>query len=320
MHTAVCTNPDAGAPVDPAGEHGAASFWRSALKPFQILPVVESGAADAFGFGPAELAVASGSHGGRSEHVQTVERMLTALGVSADDLYCGPHPPYDEDAATALACAGHAPTRVHNNCSGKHTAMLALAAHGGWDVEGYWRLAHPVQRAIRRRLADFLDLDPDELRWEVDGCGLPTPFLSLREMAVAYARLGRAAAAGDEGPARVVAAMTGRPDLTSSPGREPLVLMRAGTGRLLAKEGAEGVMCVTAPDEGWGVALKIADGARRAIGPATVAVLDQAGLLTEDERASLAPLAEPAIRSTRGDEIGQLRAARASRQEPLGPS
>lgn len=289
------------------GEPGAATFWRSAVKPFQALPLVLDGAADAFGFGPEWLAMACASHGGRPEHVERVSAMLEAIGVDQTALRCGPHVPYDGEAATALSCAGEKPGRLHNNCSGKHAAMLALAAHHGWDREGYWRYDHAVQRRIRRALAVWISADPETLTWATDGCGLPTPFLELADMALSYARLVKVAAEGVTGPAAVVSAMTHHPQLTSSPGREPLRIMQAGAGRLLAKEGAEGVLCVAAVDSDWGMALKVADGCRRAVGPAAVAALTHAGLLAEDERKALRALGSVAIEGTTGERVGRVR-------------
>lgn len=268
---------------------------------------MEDGAAEAYGFGSEHLALACGSHGGLPEHTDRVREMMAALGVTEAALRCGPHAPYDEGTAVAIECAGGRPGRLHNNCSGKHVAMLALAAHRGWESDGYWRYDHPLQGRIRAALAEWIDSDPGALRWETDGCGVPTPFLSLREMAAAYARLVRRAVAGDSGPAAVVGAMMKHPNLTSSPGREALVVMRAGAGRLLAKEGAEGVLCVAAPAEGWGLALKIEDGTRRAVGPALVAVLDDLGLVTDGERRALASLGEPALVSTTGEAVGSIR-------------
>lgn len=289
------------------GEPGAGAFWRSALKPFQALPVVEDGAAAAFGLTAEHLALACGSHGGRPEHIERVREMLAALGVTEDALHCGPHTPYDDEAAVAIACDHGRPGRLHNNCSGKHAAMLSLVAHRGWDPDGYWRFDHPLQRRIRASVAGWIDSEPDALRWETDGCGVPTPFLPLREMAVAYARLACRADAGDGGPSAVVGAMMKHPELTSSPGREALAVMRAGAGRLLAKEGAEGLLCVAAPAAGWGLAVKVEDGSRRAVGPALVAVLGDLELTTDDERRALAPLAEPPLVSTTGETVGSIK-------------
>lgn len=290
------------------GDPAAASFWRSALKPFQALPVVQDGVAEAFGYGVEELAVTCASHGGRPEHVALVERILAAVGSSEDDLHCGPHPPYDDAAAMALHCAGHEPGRLHNNCSGKHASMLALALHRGWEPEGYWRFEHPVQARVRDLLPDYIDAAPADLPWETDGCGIPTVLVPLGRMALAYARLAAGAASAGSAPAAVVEAMTVHPDLTSSPGREPLRIMQATAGRLLAKEGAEGVLCIAAAGEDWGLALKVEDGSRRAVGPAAVALLGSCGLLEPAEAAALVDLAEPPILDTLGDPAGRIHA------------
>jgi L-asparaginase II len=290
------------------GDRAAASFWRSALKPFQALPILEDGVAAAFGYGPEELAVTCASHGGRPEHLARVERILAAIGKSPEDLHCGPHLPYDEAAALELHCARLDPGRLHNNCSGKHASMLALALERGWDPEGYWRFEHPVQARVRELLPSYIDLAPESLPWETDGCGIPTLFLPLEAMALAYARLAAGGAAPGTAAAGVVAAMTGHPELTSSPGREPLRIMEATAGRLLAKEGAEGVLCVAAVGEDWGLALKVEDGSRRAVGPAAVALLASCDLLEPGEADALVDLAEPPIEDTLGRRVGAIRA------------
>lgn len=292
------------------GDPGLQTYWRSAMKPFQTLPVVEDGAAEAYGFGAEEIAVCSGSHGGTPAHTELVAAMLRRIGLREADLHCGPHPPFDAEAAQVIACEGRSPSRLHNNCSGKHAGMLSLARHHGWPHEGYETLDHPVQRRIRRTLSEWMDVDPDAQEWAVDGCGVPTPLLPLREMARAYSRLVRRARSGQSAAAAVVTAMTRRPELTSSSGRFPLDLMLATRGRLLAKEGAEGVMCVAAVDDEWGVALKVEDGTRRATGPATVELLDTAGLLRPEERNTLEELRSSHILSTLGERVGVVRARR----------
>ncbi|MDT8435228.1 MAG: asparaginase [Gemmatimonadota bacterium] len=294
------------------------TFWRSALKPFQALPLVEDGALEALGLGDEELAVCCGSHGGRAEHLATVQRILARLDAGPDALYCGPHPPYDADAASELRCAGRRPGALHNNCSGKHAGMLALARRHGWDPDGYWRLDHPVQQRIREALRDWIDVDPDGCEWATDGCGVPTVRLPLVEMARAYGRLVRRARDGHGAAAAVVAAMTRRPDLTSSPGRAPLELMRAAEGRLLAKEGAEGVLCAAGVDGGWGLAVKVEDGGLRAIEPTVVAVLERRGLLPAGDLARLQELGHVTLRNTLGAEVGRIDARFTEREAPRG--
>ncbi len=289
------------------GDQQAAAFWRSALKPFQALAFVSDGVEQAFGLGPEELAIICASHGGTPAHLARVERVLSAIGLDPESLHCGPHPPYDSDSADQLRCAGARPGRLHNNCSGKHASMLALAVHHGWATDGYWRYEHPVQARVRQLLSEWIDSDPETLEWATDGCGLPTPRVPLAEMAMAYARLADRATIPGTAAASVVDAMTRYPELTSSLGREPLQLMRGTSGRILAKEGAEGVLCVAGTDAGWGLALKVEDGARRAVGPAAIEVLTFAGLLNQTEREALQALAEVSILSTRDDVVGEIR-------------
>ncbi|MFQ5745820.1 MAG: asparaginase [Gemmatimonadota bacterium] len=291
------------------GEPGLSTFWRSAMKPFQALPLVADGAAASLGFGSEEIALCCASHGGTPRHVEVARGMLDRLGLEETSLACGPHAPYDRTSAEDLRASGRACSRIHNNCSGKHAGMLALATARGWETTGYERPAHPVQGRIRRELRDWIDADPDRLPWAVDGCGVPTPCLPLREMAIAMARLVSRARGGHEAAAAVVGAMTDHPELTSSPGRLPLWIMQAGAGRLLAKEGAEGVLCVAATDTSWGLALKVEDGSVRGVGPAAVETLCALDLLRAEERDALDDVRRVELLNTRGERVGEIRAS-----------
>lgn len=284
------------------GDPDALAFWRSSMKPFQALPAVEDGALEAAGLGGAAVALACASHAGTPHHLDGVRRMLDAAGLDEGQLACGPHPPFSDDAARAVLRSGRAFTPLHNNCSGKHAAMLALARHRGWPTDGYRRPDHPVQRRIRAELTRWLDVDPEGLAWGTDGCGVPTPRLSLRQMARAYARLVRARGAAG----RVVEAMTVHPELVSGPGRAVTRIMEATGGRILAKDGAEGVLCLGGREEGWGLALKVVDGGRRAAAPAALEALDGIGLLSRGEARALSEVRRPRVRSTTGEEVGGL--------------
>ncbi len=285
------------------GDPGLRAYWRSSMKPFQTMAVVDGGAAERFGLGAEELAVLSASHHGTRRHLAVVERVLERIGLPPSALACGPHRPYDEEAADALARAGEAPTRLHNNCSGKHAGMLALALHEGWETDGYHLFDHPLQARVRRELARWLDPDPETLTWAPDGCAVPTPFLELREMAVAYRRL----SASDDPHARaVVSAMTEHPQMVSGRAALSARLMEATGGRLLAKEGAEGVFCLAGLADGWGAAFKVRDGATRAVAPAVLALLEEAGRLAPAERERLSDLRRPEILNTRGERVGVI--------------
>lgn len=286
------------------GDPSRLAYWRSSMKPFQALPLVEDGAASAFDVTAPELALCCASHVGSPSHVEGIAKLMDRLDLAEDRLHCGPHPPFDEAAARAAIREEGGFRRIHNNCSGKHAGMMALARHHGWPVEGYAAPDHPVQARIRRSLARWLDVDPEGLAWASDGCGVPTPRLSLRQMARAFSRLRRAVEA-ERAPAAVVGAMTAHPELVSGPGRPVTRLMEETGGRVIAKEGAEGVFCV-AGREGWGLALKVEDGARRAATPAVVQVLARLELITEEEAATLDDLRAPAIENTRGEPVGRI--------------
>jgi len=285
------------------GDEPIEAFWRSAMKPFQTLPLVEDGAADAYDFDPKNIALASASHYGTPEHVRRVREMLQRLELGEEALICGPHAPYHERSAHDLIAAGSEPSRLHNNCSGKHAGMLALARHHGWATARYTEMAHPVQVRIQQELARWLDSDADVLLWGLDGCGVPTPRLDLSQMARAYARL---VSSDSIGARTVVAAMTTFPELTSGPGALPTRLMQVTAGRLLAKEGAEAVFCVASVPEHWALALKVEDGGKRAVAPAVLGLLAWCGFLTEREAAELEALAHPQLRNTEGKMIGTI--------------
>ncbi|MCR4283669.1 MAG: asparaginase, partial [Bauldia sp.] len=171
------------------GDVEQAIFPRSAVKALQALPLVESGAADRYGFGAAELALACSSHNGEPRHVETATRMLAAAGRGGADLECGPQIPSDRAAADALVRAGKRPSPLHNNCSGKHAGFICFACHSGFEVKGYVDPDHPVQREIAATLEAMTGsrLGPDVRG--VDGCSIPTWAIPLDRLALAFTRL-----------------------------------------------------------------------------------------------------------------------------------
>jgi L-asparaginase II len=289
-----------------AGDPELVTFARSAIKPLQALPVIEDGAADRYGFTPAELALCCASHSGEPHHVAIVREMLRKIGLGEDALACGPHLPFYAPAAEALLRAGAQPGRVHNNCSGKHAGMLALACVHGWTTAGYHLAEHPVQRRIAQEVARWTNVPVSAMPTAVDGCGVVTFALSLTAMAAAFARLSDAARRDEPAPARVVRAMAAYPENVGGTGRLCTDLMRATRGGVLAKVGAEGVYCAGIPAMGLGVALKVEDGATRASQPALIEVLRQIGALQSDAIAELDTYAYPTVMNTRGETVGAL--------------
>lgn len=295
--------------VAASGDPRRVAYLRSSAKPLQAVAVVESGAADRFGIAPPELAVMCGSHRGRPEHVAAVEGILRKAGLSVADLQCGAHRPTDLSAADALTRAGEEPRAVHNNCSGKHAGILLLTRHLGYDLAGYRDPAHPVQRRLLETVAAMAGIAADAIGLAIDGCGVPVFAMPLQAAALAFARLAdptglppaRAAAAR-----RVVAAVQANPAMVSGPGGFDTVVMEELPGRALAKGGADGVQCLALSPEGWGVALKIDDGAARAAGPAALETLRQLGWEDRSDKPRLEALARPLLRNARSDEVGQV--------------
>ncbi len=282
------------------------TWWRSCAKPFQLMPMLEDGTFDDLGWGDEELALACASHGSEPEHVLVAERMLARVGLTEDALACGPHEPLTERGARLLRESGAPPTRIHSNCSGKHSAMLARAVAHGWPVDGYQRAEHPVQDAAWHTVASWAGVPNTEIPRGVDGCGVTVFSLALHNMALAYARLALAANEGQAIPARIVRAMTSHPHLVGGTDRFDTLLMEAGQGRLIAKVGAEGVHSVGVIDRGIGLAIKVEDGTPRAQYPAVLACLQAIGALPARLPASLMTIAHQQIMNTRDEVVGAV--------------
>lgn len=283
---------------------------RSAYKMLQALPLVASGAADAFGLAAAELALATASHSGSPLTVETVRTWLARLGLSTDDLLCGPAPPLDAACAQALVRAGLAPTRLHHNCSGKHAGFLTLARHRGVPIENYIARDHPVQREVTAAILAATGLEGSEAVVLRDGCGAPNLALPLSHLAMGLARFGTGAqldASFAQAAARLRAAMLAHPDLVAGEGRACTALMRAARGRALVKAGAEGVYAAALPEQGLGIALKIDDGAGRAAQAAIAALLVRFGVVAADD-GLVRPWLDQPIASADGVVVGVCRA------------
>jgi L-asparaginase II len=291
-----------------AGPADLISFARSAVKPIQAIPLVEDGVVEHFRISDLELALCCASHNGEPRHVETAAALLKRLGLDEHALACGPHEPLHAPAARALRQSGLHPNRLHNNCSGKHAGMLALALAHGWPAAGYHEPHHPVQQRMLQEMARWSGVEAEDIAIAVDGCGVATFGLSVSSMAMAFARLALATRKAENGAARVVGAMLKWPEFIAGKGRLCTRLVQVSGGRIFAKVGAEGVYCAGIPGAELGVALKVEDGSSRAAGPALVALLRTLGVLSDDEVAQLAEFAEPEVKNTRGERVGELRA------------
>lgn len=295
-----------------AGSPALQSFLRSTAKPFQLLPLLESGGVDRWAIGERELAVLTASHTGAPPHVEAVRSVLGKLGLDEGALQCGAHEPIDARAAARLRAAGDVAGPLHNNCSGNHVAMLAQAVDRGLELESYLSPRHPVQHSILQTLAEMADVEPASIGIGVDHCSAPSFAMPLRACALAYARLARPAKSSPrrgEASRRLLDAMANHPGMVGGAGRLDTDLTEVTGGRLIGKAGAEGYLGVAVRGRGWGIALKIIDGnGSRALGPAAVEMLSQLGLLTRDELQALRAHHGWRLRNHAGLDVGAVRA------------
>lgn len=289
-----------------AGNIDAPVFPRSAVKSMQALPLIESGAADAFGFGNRELALACSSHNGEPEHRALAADMLKRVGLGEAALECGSHWPSSHEATLELARSGGKPNQLHNNCSGKHSGFLAVCQQCGIDHAGYVAAGHPFQEMVRQTMEDVTRAKHATENSGIDGCSIPTFAIPLRALGLGFARMasGKGFSPARAGAAkRLIDACMAEPFFVAGTGRADTLLMQAAPGRIFVKGGAEGVHCGVLPELGIGFALKCVDGAGRGVEVATAALIRK--LLGSD--VDLSAIERPVIHSRRGADVGGLR-------------
>ncbi len=289
----------AGNPIAFVGDPQSATTLRSCVKPLQALPFVRL-AADKLGASAAELAVACGSHQGEDEHVATVRGLLAKAGVPEQALGCGPQLPSDEATARRLLASGGSPLPIHNNCSGKHAAMLATCAVMGWPLEGYMDPGHPCQQAVTAAMSDQFDIDLSQAPHGIDGCGLTTYGLTLLALASGFA-----SAASDPAFQRNQDAMAAHPFLVAGTGRFDTALLRAAGTQLTAKIGGAAVWAAVVRPGGPGIAIKLESGSFEAVPVVATAVLQCVGVLDADLPEALQPFARLPLRNWAGITVGE---------------
>ena len=288
---------------------------RSCAKPLQAIPVITSGAAVAFKFTDQELSLFCGSVSGQEFHVATVHSVLQKIGLTEDALLCGVHPPSHRPTAKDLQRQGIKFGPVHNNCAGKHVAMLALCKYHGWPTENYVSLEHPVQQLILSTIAAMTSLPHERIHAAVDGCGVPVFFVPLQNLARAYARLAEPyhleqanRSSTQRAIVQLMNAARDYPEMIAGDERLCTDIMRAAGNSVFAKTGAEGGYALTFFGQGLGAAVKIEDGSARALGPVIIELLHQLGILTSAKFKTLEKYHHPVILNHRREQVGELRA------------
>ena len=287
-------------------------FPRSALKPMLAIQLVESGASAQYALNDAELSLACSSHQGEEMHQNLVRSWLSRLGLTEEDLACGPVLPEHTESAHQLLASGQQGCRIHHNCSGKHTGLLTTALHLDMPLDGYHQIEHPLQQLSLETLSDLAGIDLKQYPIGTDGCGLPAPTMPLLQLGRAIARFANPVDLSDyraQAIYRLHEAITNEPLYIAGRGTVVSELNEVTKGAVLAKTGAEGVLIAALPERGLGIALKIADGSNRARSVAICAILDHLGALSDDEKDQLQAHISPTLVNSRSLTVGEIRPA-----------
>jgi len=299
-----------GATILTVGNEGQRVFLRSAAKPFQVIAAVLCGAIDRFGITGRELAVMCASHNGEPRHVEAVISILEKIGLDQSYLRCGTHAPLNQEAAAERWREHLEPSPACNNCSGAHAGMLVACQAMGWPLEQYGNPNHPLQRQTRQILAAFAGLNQTDIEIAVDNCAVPTFRLPLSRSAQAFARLATGEGVPDDltgAAGRVVMAMTSNPEMVGGEDRFDTDLMSAARGTIVAKGGAEGYQGAGLAPAALGFAMKVTDGASRAIPPVAMRVLEHLGAIDPPQADELWRYREPELRDLMGNMVGSLK-------------
>ena len=303
------------------GDVDSPVFPRSACKVLQALPLVASGAADAFGLSDEELALACASHGGEPRHIAAAAAILAKAGLDANALECGTHWPSFDGALKALARSGAEPGALHNNCSGKHAGFVcvgclmarAAGAEPAEFVRGYLQPGHPVMREVTAALATVTGADLDHAPVGTDGCSIPTFAIPLRQLARGFARVATGLGLSAEharAALRLRQAVARAPFFVAGSGRFDTRVMERLGQRVFCKVGAEGVFCAALPVQGLGVAIKVDDGNNsRAAEVVMAAVIEALLPLDEPERHFMRGLSDLPLINWNRIEVGRLQAS-----------
>jgi len=288
-------------------------YPRSAIKAMQALPMIEAEGHKRFGFSSEEIAICCASHNGENTHHKTVENMLSKLGYTENNFECGIHWPLRAETSYQLAATGVKPDQLHNNCSGKHAGMLALAKVLDCEPRGYIEVDHPVQKAIAKVMSEMCEYDYTQANWSPDGCSAPTWAIPMRNLALAFAKF---ASPEHLNEARRLACLTlydavvKHPFMVAGTERYCTDMMTVLGDKVFLKTGAEGVYVAAIPSLKLAIAIKCEDGATRAAESAMTTLLDHVGITKGISDESLSRFRRPIIsnwnKRITGDIVCQL--------------
>lgn len=301
-----------GAVLERWGDIEGLVFPRSALKPMLAIQLVETGASAHYKLSNAELSLACSSHQGEQIHQTLVTSWLNRLGLTEEHLACGAVLPEDTESAHKVLASGQQGCRIHHNCSGKHTGFLTTALHLDLPLNNYHRTEHPLQQLSLDILSDLAGMDIKEYPMGIDGCGLPAPTMHLIQLGHATARFAKPVDLSEDRAQaiyRLHQAISNEPLYIAGHGSVVSELNEVTKGAVLAKTGAEGVVTAAIPEQGLGIAVKIADGNSRARSVALLAILDYLDLLSDQEKHQLQAHITPKIINSRGRMVGEIRPA-----------
>ncbi|MDQ6827178.1 MAG: asparaginase [Candidatus Eremiobacteraeota bacterium] len=313
-NVALCATDARGSVLLSLGDVDAPVYLRSTAKPFIAAAVVASGAVQRFGLEQREVAVMAASHSGESFHVEAVRSILEKIGVDEGMLLCGAHAPYNVQAARDLERGGLGYSAVHNNCSGKHAGILALATVLGADYQTYVEPENLAQQVILNFCARIMDDDIRTWPLAIDGCSIPVFATTLRRSAQAFARVATLEQLSEDDAAAlqtVREAMMAFPKYVSGTGEFDTVLMECGSGKIACKGGAEGVHGDALIERRAGLAVKVTDGGKRAVAPVVVGALEALGGLDAEMEERLTAFARPTLHNRAGLAVGEIAARRA---------
>ncbi|MGG0668544.1 asparaginase [Sporosarcina koreensis] len=296
--------------ISSVGDIGKVVFARSSMKPLQAIPVIETGAADHYHFDDGDLALACASHNGEKQHTKRATSILSRLELDEAHLKCGTHPPRRQEAYEELIRSGGESTAIHNNCSGKHSGMLATAKYMNENVDDYYKIDHPVQQRILSVISELTDVPKEDIEIGTDGCGVPVHGIPLRNLALGFARMADPSDLKEtrqQSIGRVTDAMMNAPEMVGGTSRFCTDFMKHMRGKMFGKVGAEGVYCVGVPKAGIGIAVKIEDGNSRATSSVILEILSQMDLIDEKEAKVLESYHFPTLLNARKEKVGMLK-------------